>query len=99
MVVVRMPPANAVRRHLVDALIGDLVGPYADEEVLKLPPSRWYLTGFLVPREAREAAAAQPTTEAEAEADDPTADEEIAAGNDEPDEEGSAPEPEAKQKN
>jgi Helicase conserved C-terminal domain len=86
-----MPP-NDVRRHLVDALVGDLVGPYSDDEILKLPPSRWYLTGFLVPRVAREAMA-------EAEAEDPTADEEFGAGSDEPEEEPSAPDPEPKQKN
>ncbi len=40
------------RRHLLDALQSDLIGPYDPEsphEVLKLPPTRWYLTGFLVP--------------------------------------------------
>ncbi len=50
----------AVRQHLIDALIADLVGPfsraprspYSDApEVLELAPSRWYLTGFLAPRE------------------------------------------------
>lgn len=47
-----------VRQQLVHALRLDLVGPedggvYADE-VLPQPPSRWYLTGFLVPRNAPE---------------------------------------------
>lgn len=40
------------RRHLLDALQSDLIGPYdpdSPHEVLKLPPIRWYLTGFLVP--------------------------------------------------
>src|SRR3954452_23828292 len=42
-----------VRQRLVDALILDLIGPIADpareSERLDQPPSRWYLTGFLVP--------------------------------------------------
>src|SRR3954447_23794697 len=42
-----------VRQRLVDALILDLIGPIADpgreSERLEQPPSRWYLTGFLVP--------------------------------------------------
>ncbi|MCY2987320.1 MAG: hypothetical protein NTY19_05570 [Planctomycetota bacterium] len=47
-----------VRSQLVDALRLDLVGPDAvrslgvPDEVLPQPPSRWYLTGFLVPLEA-----------------------------------------------
>jgi len=40
-----------VRDHLVDVLRRDLVGAEPDE-VLAVAPSRWYLTGFLVPREA-----------------------------------------------
>ena len=44
-----------VRQRLVDALILDLVGPIADPsragERLEQGPSRWYLTGFLVPNE------------------------------------------------
>lgn len=45
-----------VRQKLVDALQADLVGPFMAEgqpgggqEVLPLPPSRWYLAGFLAP--------------------------------------------------
>ena len=42
-----------VRQRLVDALILDLIGPIADPsragERLEQGPSRWYLTGFLVP--------------------------------------------------
>lgn len=42
-----------VRDRLVHALRLDLVGPEPDEpqaaETLDVPPSRWYLTGFLVP--------------------------------------------------
>jgi hypothetical protein len=43
----------SVRDSLTSALSLDLVGPGNDgihaEEVLPLPPSRWYLTGFLAP--------------------------------------------------
>ena len=45
-----------VRSQLVDALRLDLVGPEngsdLETEVLNQAPSRWYLTGFLVPLEA-----------------------------------------------
>ena len=48
-----------VRQRLVDALKLDLVGPEngtdLEAEVLPQAPSRWYLTGFLVPLEAGEA--------------------------------------------
>ncbi len=44
-----------IRSQLVDALRLDLVGPGYDSElaseVLPQAPSRWYLTGFLVPLE------------------------------------------------
>ena len=50
----------AIRRHLVEALHADLIGPFVapehpsgGEEILPLPPSRWYLTGFLAPQGAR----------------------------------------------
>lgn len=71
------------RNHLVRALQADLVGPYqledGDEEpeLLHLPPSRHYLTGFLAP-------------EAEREPEDETAEDELAAGSDEPEEENQA---------
>lgn len=49
-----------IRRRLVEALHADLIGPFVPpdhpsggEEVLPLPPSRWYLTGFLAPQGAR----------------------------------------------
>ncbi|MFS8068881.1 MAG: DNA/RNA helicase, partial [Byssovorax sp.] len=49
-----------VRQHLVAALEADLVGPFVPDshaqggqEVLKLAPSRWYLTGFLAPQGGR----------------------------------------------
>ena len=45
-----------VRRELADALKLDLVGPAeqlgSPNEVLPQAPSRWYLTGFLVPLDA-----------------------------------------------
>ncbi|MFS8066817.1 MAG: DISARM system helicase DrmA, partial [Byssovorax sp.] len=40
-----------VRDHLVDVLARDLVGA-EPHEVLSVAPSRWYLTGFLVPHQA-----------------------------------------------
>ncbi len=49
-----------VRQQLVDTLRLDLIGPDAIEklgtpnEVLPQSPSRWYLTGFLVPLDAGE---------------------------------------------
>ena len=54
-----MNDAAAVRSRLLDALRLDLVGPRPGEpghdayteEVLPVAPSRWYLTGFLVPYE------------------------------------------------
>ena len=38
-----------IREHLITALHTDLIGPMRRDEVLASPPSRWYLTGFLVP--------------------------------------------------
>ena len=53
-----MKPVD-VRSELVDALRLDLVGPEngseLEGEILSQAPSRWYLTGFLVPLEAGEA--------------------------------------------
>jgi hypothetical protein len=51
-----MKPVD-VRKKLVDALGADLVGPDRGDagllaEVLPQAPSRWYLTGFLVPADA-----------------------------------------------
>ena len=47
-----------IRKDLVDALRLDLIGPTDNlgtpDEVLPQAPSRWYLTGFLVPTEADE---------------------------------------------
>lgn len=65
----------AIRDHLIRALRADLVGPYelddADgaTEYLPLPPSRWYLSGFLATEDARIN-------------DDPDADDEGGAGDD-----------------
>jgi hypothetical protein len=77
-----------LRPQLLKALNADMVGPYAADELLKLPPSRWYLTGFLVPKAVREG-----------EELDPTDNEELGAGNDETEEEAAAAEAEPKQKN
>lgn len=83
----------AVRAHLIDALEADLVGPYRrapgsttsnEPELLRIAPSRWYLTGFLVPRE-------QPEVE---EPDDE--DDDLGAGDDADDEEGTKPDPTVK---
>ena len=50
--------ASEVRTQLVDALRLDLVGPDdrlgSPSEVLSQAPSRWYLTGFLVPLDAQD---------------------------------------------
>ena len=52
-----------VRRELADALRLDLVGPSdhlgTPKEVLPQAPSRWYLTGFLVPLDADQSQIAQ----------------------------------------
>ena len=49
---------NQIRSELIDALQLDLVGPEPGlgntGEILNQFPSRWYLTGFLVPTEANE---------------------------------------------
>ena len=55
-----MTTSADVRRQLIDALRLDLIGPQPghsyhlqyEGEVLPVAPSRWYLTGFLVPYEA-----------------------------------------------
>jgi hypothetical protein len=55
-----------VRSELIDALRLDLVGPTGSlgnpTEALFQAPSRWYLTGFLVPAEAGEAQRADPSS-------------------------------------
>lgn len=63
-----MKPTD-VRSQLVDALRLDLVGPTGTlgtaNETLFQGPSRWYLTGFLVPTEAEEAQRVDPTSDDE----------------------------------
>ena len=58
----------AARQYLVDALMVDLIGPrpedaHLQEERLPQAPSRWYLTGFLVPTGAPPEQRAQDTEE------------------------------------
>ena len=61
--------AIEVRGELVDALRLDLVGPEngsdLESELLPQAPSRWYLTGFLVPLEAGEAQRSDATAQDE----------------------------------
>ena len=48
---------SELREQLIRALEADLIGPFdpeSGEELLRLPPSRWYLTGFLAPQGGRE---------------------------------------------
>jgi hypothetical protein len=71
--------STAIRRHIVDALRADLVGPFfpgdpPGDETWDMAPSKRYLYGFLVPRE-------QASVEDE-EDKDPTDDELAEAGND-----------------
>lgn len=58
-----------VRSQLIDALRLDLVGPTGalgtPNEILPQAPSRWYLTGFLVPTEADESQRVDPTSDDE----------------------------------
>lgn len=55
-----------VRATLQDALLLDLVGPTGPlgnhKELLTQTPSRWYLTGFLLPTDADEDERCDPTT-------------------------------------
>ena len=90
---------DVVRARLLAALEADLVGPFAagipgavpaevaaSDETLTLPPSRWYLTGFLAPQGARAP-----------EADDLESNGgELAAGSESQAEDAGAEEPEAK---
>src|SRR5580692_2629475 len=47
-----------IRKQMTDALRLDLVGPEEGlgslDEILPEPPSRWYLTGFVVPLDAND---------------------------------------------
>ena len=79
--------SGAVRSHLIEALEADLVGPFragSATELLRIAPSRWYLTGFLVPREQGEID----------EPDDGDGDE--GAGDDVDEEDGQKPDPTVK---
>jgi hypothetical protein len=80
---------TSIRSELVEALKRDLMGPFdgkaSSTEVLELPPSRWYWTGFLAPENSREPPAIE-------------ADDELGVSPDEDDEAEGAREPEAKQK-
>ena len=55
-----------IRSEIVQALRLDLIGPDNDHafahELLPEPPSRWYLTGYLVPRSAPERQRCDPTS-------------------------------------
>jgi hypothetical protein len=79
-----------LRASLVRALEADLIGPFdpeTGEEVLSLPPARWYLTGFLAPQGGRDS-------------QDPTEEEELGAEVDHDEEPGGTErETEPKQKN
>jgi hypothetical protein len=64
-----MPRPVDVRADLLRALELDLVGPTKgsplEEEVLPQAPSRWYLTGFLVPTDTGEEQRAEETSREE----------------------------------
>jgi len=84
--------SEKIRTALVAALEADLVGPFlaegqvgGGEEVLPLPPSRWYLTGFLAPQDSR---APDP--------DDADSQGELAAGSESQAEDAGSDEPEPK---
>ena len=82
------PNSAAVREQLCQALEADLIGPFdrdpASEEILPLPPSRWYLAGFLAPQ-----AESEPP-------EDPSETEQLGAGDDEDDGQHAPEEPEPK---
>jgi hypothetical protein len=93
-----MTTSELIRGRILVALEADLIGPFhlpepgrsdaaspAPDEVLSLPPSRWYLTGFLAPLGDRET-------------NDATADDALGAGPDEDDEDADHQEPEPKQR-
>jgi hypothetical protein len=93
-----MSDLTTPRAHLLKALEADLIGPFRkglkdangnggtdSVEELKLPPSRWYLTGFLAPEQGRE--------------EEEEANEELAVGNDETEEDTGGASPDPKKKN
>ena len=59
-------PSENIRSEIVQSLRLDLIGPDNDHafahELLPEPPSRWYLTGYLVPRSAPESQRCDPTS-------------------------------------
>ena len=64
----RVTDSASVRDHLVTALRLDLIGPRPNDKALRyerlpLAPSRWYLTGFLVPSDAPQGQRAQDSEE------------------------------------
>lgn len=82
-----------VRQRLVEALAADLIGPFVPDghpqggqEILPLPPSRWYLTGFLSPQGGR-----APDAD-----DNESTDGELAAGAETQSEDAGSEEPEPK---
>jgi hypothetical protein len=82
--------AAEVRARLVEALEAELIGPFYSagyegptDEALPLPPSRWYLTGFLAPIEHRETG-------------DPTSDDTLEEGPEDDPEDTGGPEGEPK---
>lgn len=84
-----MTTSVEIRADLIETLRVDLVGPEPDstlkDEALETPPSRWYLTGFLVP-----------TTAGEAQKFDEQVDEEVGAeGGSEGADDGGGPDPTA----
>ncbi|MCB9729133.1 MAG: hypothetical protein H6746_11725, partial [Deltaproteobacteria bacterium] len=97
-------PADAreARDRIVRALEADLVGPFAtpdpsdgpdpsaSPEILPLPPSRWYLTGFLACTADRGGAAAEGEAQGEVE------DAELGAGDDIAGDDEGDPDPEPK---
>lgn len=72
------PQRITIRAELVEALRLDVVGPNNDHafanELLPEPPSRWYLTGYLVPKDAPDEQRVDDTADEEIEgAEDTTA--------------------------
>ena len=68
----QLTPVTA-RDQLVHVLAEDLIGPAVGSlhatETLGAAPSRWYLTGFLVPHEAGDEQRADPTAQEEMDLD------------------------------
>ncbi len=88
-----MTTPSEIRQHLLEALEADLIGPFVPDthaqggqEILPLPPSRWYLTGFLSPQGGR-----APDAD-----DTESTDGELAAGEDKQSEDAGSDEPEPK---